>query len=144
MCTALFAALTEEQAAKAQEIINETFENHMLDDKQIPKALKFVVKILKNIIQKKKKEITLTQYQQLAKNRAADRISTLELLQKYGKGEDKKIKSKNSDRKNKLKINGKNLLEKRTNLRVMNLMSDKTIVGEGNNDKEKELIKTEA
>ncbi|CAG8691776.1 20921_t:CDS:1, partial [Gigaspora rosea] len=53
---------------------------------------------------------TLTQYQQLAKNRAADRISTLELLQKYGKGEDKKIKSKNSDRKNKLKINGKSYL----------------------------------
>lgn len=35
-CTALFAVLTEEQAAKVQEIINEAFKNHKLNDEQTP------------------------------------------------------------------------------------------------------------
>ncbi|RIB11228.1 hypothetical protein C2G38_2042832 [Gigaspora rosea] len=49
-CTALFATLTEEQAERVQEIIDEAFGNRNLDDKQIPHALEFLLKVLKEVI----------------------------------------------------------------------------------------------
>ncbi|CAG8650512.1 11453_t:CDS:2 [Dentiscutata erythropus] len=40
-CTALFAALTVEQADEVQEIVGSAFRNCLLDEKQIPQALSF-------------------------------------------------------------------------------------------------------
>ncbi|KAF0558621.1 hypothetical protein F8M41_008541 [Gigaspora margarita] len=45
------------QAAEAQEIINEAFKNHKLDDEQIPRALEFIVKILEEIIREEEENI---------------------------------------------------------------------------------------
>ncbi|RIB25104.1 hypothetical protein C2G38_2241599 [Gigaspora rosea] len=42
-CAARFAALTKKQDAEAQVIINEAFRNCVLDDRQIPQALEFVL-----------------------------------------------------------------------------------------------------
>ncbi|RIB05512.1 hypothetical protein C2G38_2219464 [Gigaspora rosea] len=55
-CTALFEALTDEQAAKAQKVINEAFGNCKLDNEQIPRALELIVKVLEEIIQEEEEE----------------------------------------------------------------------------------------
>ncbi|RIB11639.1 hypothetical protein C2G38_2202913 [Gigaspora rosea] len=50
-CTALFEILSEKQAVEVQEIINEAFGNSEIREEQMPQALNFIVKVLKDIIE---------------------------------------------------------------------------------------------
>ncbi|RIB04790.1 hypothetical protein C2G38_2221393 [Gigaspora rosea] len=48
-CVARFTALTDEQAAKAQEVIKEAFRVRVLDDEQIPQALELLLGIIEEV-----------------------------------------------------------------------------------------------
>ncbi|RIB30976.1 hypothetical protein C2G38_2151097 [Gigaspora rosea] len=120
-CNALFTALTSEQHGEFLEIINKKFPE-ALNDKQIPEALEFSIKVLENMIENKRelspkeKPIVaevLEPYSTTPRDEMTGHIKRKAKKEKPKNGEQKSSRERINDSNDQKKNNKKDISENR-------------------------------